>query len=476
MATLPNPIDETYIDFLKRKFQGRNFSPEFRARNPGYFDMRGEDAPPTKATWETYYRKAKPKTSATSSQDDGGMLSPLDGGPPALGFWDDPGLFGDQNLKGLGTLLKEGLGDLRHGINTGLREAERGWNEFTTGFPDYRSQDSIEKQQGYNLDEGLMQLPADLVPGYRDTNMSLDEELLPPIGDVVKDDGTRKTIYYSNIYEDSWNKGKPTPHAIRHDPIIGHAGIDNKYSRPERDASGEIFNRNRTFYPSAYEAEKWGPMSLVAQEEIKEGKENYVDPLFPNLDGVVGRFIKDEILNPVESRWEELQKEANKLWDEGPVNYVEKWAKNLDTKDVVSGAIGGVTKLLGLPMLPAWGIGNIGEMVMSEGHGQIGMPGTVMSDYYGDNRGTETISTVHGFADVPGVGVVAVDAQGRPLGGTGPQSGVYSYAFPGAGATPAGQEAYDTDGRGFEVTDDESEGGSAAYSEEEGYDDIEVAF
>ena len=101
MATLPNPIDETYIDFLKRKFQGRNFSPEFRARNPGYFDMRGEDAPPTKATWETYYRKAKPKPSATSSQDDGGMLSPLDGGPPALGFWDDPGPLGDQKLKGL---------------------------------------------------------------------------------------------------------------------------------------------------------------------------------------------------------------------------------------------------------------------------------------------------------------------------------------------------------------------------------------
>jgi hypothetical protein len=139
-----------------------------------------------------------------------------------------------------------------------------------------------------------------------------------------------------------------------------------------------------------------------------------------------------------------LQKEANKLWDEGPVNYVEKWAKNLDTKDVVSGAIGGVTSLLGVPMLPAWGIGKIGEMLMSEGHGQIGMPGTVMSDYYGDNRGTETISTVHGFADVPGVGVVAVDAQGRPLGGTGPQAGVYSYAFPGAGATTAGQAAYET--------------------------------
>ena len=162
MTVLPRPTKETDIDFLRRKLKGRNISPEFMARNPAYFDLQGEDSPTTPATWETFYRRAKPKTSVDSGRDEG-MFYP---DPPVTN--DLSKAYRDYYL----AQLQNAPSDLARGI-------KRGWNEFNTGFPDLRSQDSIAKQQGYNLDEGLMQLPADLVPGYHNTGMSFDEELLP---------------------------------------------------------------------------------------------------------------------------------------------------------------------------------------------------------------------------------------------------------------------------------------------------------
>ena len=146
MTVLPRPTKETDIDFLRRKLKGRNISPEFMARNPAYFDLQEEDSPTTPATWETFYRRAKPKTSVDSGRDEGM-------------FYPDPPVTNDLSK----AYRDYYLAQLQNAPSDLARSIKRGWNEFTTGFHDLRSQDSIAKQQGYNLDEGLMVAPGSII-------------------------------------------------------------------------------------------------------------------------------------------------------------------------------------------------------------------------------------------------------------------------------------------------------------------------
>ena len=236
MTTLPRPTKETYIDFLRRKLKGRNISPEFMARNPAYFDLRGEDAPPTQATWETFYRRAKPKTSV-----DSGTVEGL--------FYPDPPVTNAPS-------------DLARGI-------KRGWNEFTTGFPDLRSQDSIEAQQSALIDGKT----AYDTPGYRNTGMSLQQELMP-------------TNLWSGLYESELNPS-PSPEELgdfselsKFNPNVdvrGEAGILNyidEMIQNQVNPDGSVsLGRQAYNYDGLKQVEKWGPLSYAAQQQINEDKE-----------------------------------------------------------------------------------------------------------------------------------------------------------------------------------------------------------
>ena len=433
MTVLPRPTKETYIDFLRGKLKGRNISPEFMARNPAYFDLQGEDSPTTPATWETFYRRAKPKTSVDSGRDEG-MFYP---DPPVTN--DLSKAYRDYYL----AQLQNAPSDLARGI-------KRGWNEFTTGFPDLRSQDSIAKQQGYNLDEGLMQLPADLVPGYHNTGMSLQQELMPFTG-LLSDPGIHGFTSEARsvgprdigdpIYESEINRYTP-------EDIAWGLGFSGQYGKfdPNVDVRGEA--GIPALSNQAFGVSKWSPYeSRAAAETRKADEEKYGEPgLFPNLEGLIGDFIRDEIWSPVERGIGELKDFTN-----DPGKYVDDFIKNIDYKDAISTGVGiAVNKLapisggLGLFGIPGALASVVVQGMMSEGGGQIGMPGTVMEDYWQGEGTSPTVtqSTIHGYANVPGIGVVAVNALGQPLGGAAgtPQEGVYSRGW---SPTDAGQIAFD---------------------------------
>ena len=407
MTTLPRPTKETYIDFLRGKLKGRNISPEFMARNPAYFDLQGEDSPTTPATWETFYRRAKPKTSVDSGRDEG-MFYP---DPPVTN--DLSKAYRDYYL----AQLQNAPSDLARGI-------KRGWNEFNTGFPDFRSQDSIEAQQSALIDGRT----ASETPGYLNTGMSFDEGLLP----LLDMDNVASATTESPIGSSRPEERGDFSELSRFNPNIdvrGEAGIP------------ALSNQ-------AYSVSKWSPYeSRAAAETRKADEEKYGEPgLFPNLEGPIGNLIRDEIWGPIERGIGELKDFTN-----DPGKYVDDFIKNIDYKDAISTGVGiAVNQLapisggLGLFGIPGALASVVVQGMMSEGGGQIGMPGTVMEDYWQGEGTSPTVtqSTIHGYANVPGIGVVAVNALGQPLGGAAgtPQEGVYSRGW---SPTDAGQIAFD---------------------------------
>ena len=468
MTTLPRPTKETYIDFLKRKLKGRNISPEFMARNPAYFDLRGEDSPTTPATWETFYRRAKPKTSVDSGRDEG-MFSP---DPPNNIPYTKDGIFhapdGSIHVDMPKAYRDYYLAQADRTITNAPREFERAVNEFTTGFPDLRSQDSIAKQQGYNLDEGLMQLPADLVPGYHNTGMSLQQELMPFTG-LLSDPGihgfTSETRSVGPrgigdpIYESEINRYTP-------------AALDFWSFDPDVDVRGEA--GIPTLSNQAFGVSKWSPYeSRAAAETRKADEEKYGEPgLFPNLEGPIGNFIRDEIWSPVERGVGEVTD-----FIKSPVNYVEKWAKNLDYKDAISTGVGiAVNQLapisggIGLFGIPGALASVVVQGMMSEGGGQIGMPGQVEHSipitHADGTKGWSTTYTPDVISHFNSDGI-AVNVNGDPVLTPGPihspTSGHYQYGTPTKIDNTGTPESDDNEG-GHQAGDDwglEDESGMA---------------
>tara|TARA_R100001082_G_scaffold90390_1_gene56861 strand:- start:1200 stop:2465 length:1266 start_codon:yes stop_codon:yes gene_type:complete len=251
-------------------------------------------------------------------------------------------------------------------------------------------------------------------------------------------------------------------------------------NREARDRAGlmghpSLFDMTDTLMKGEFDnLEKWGwgPDNLVKGED-------YVDTLERGLFSGLGPFgeklggaIQEEVLNPVVEGVKDFKKEANELWDKGPVEYVEKVVGNLNTSTLVPKGAGMLGKygagLLGLGTIPAtiagYGIGKIAEMMMSEGGGQIGMPGIIADDYWnpgGTTLGPSTVSSIHGYAQTPD-GIRAVDIRGNILAEHNPNDPTrHGLLLGGWSPTEAGQIAYDErDGGGYVDSPVKGQGGN----------------
>ena len=395
---LPRPTNETYIDFLKRKLRGRNVSPEFRQRYPALFDSVQQTTSEPVANWETYYRQAKPTTSIQNNDD---------------GMGNTDGLFNPNDLSR--EYLDSFIANVQNAPQNIARSFERGFNELTTGLPDVRSNESILAERDANrvAGEHWDKMDRDQLKSFYDEN---------PGKYLMSDRGQESAV---NVY---------TPKSLEQYPYF----------------SPGLFDMTDTLMKDEFDnLEKWGWGPGITPVKGSD----YVDTLDRGLFSGLGSFgeklggaIQEEIVNPIKSGVDEFTS-----FVKDPSQYVEDKWNSMSTENVVPKGAGMLGKVgagfLGLGQIPAtmvgYGIGKIAEMMMSEGGGQIGMPGTVMSDYWGGQTPTVTQSTIHGFANVPGVGVVAVNALGQPLGGAAgtPQEGVYSR---GGSSTSAGQAAYET--------------------------------
>ena len=126
----------------------------------------------------------------------------------------------------------------------------------------------------------------------------------------------------------------------------------------------------------------------------------------------------------------------------------------MNTSTLVSKGAGMIGKygagLLGLGTIPAtmagYGIGKIAEMMMSEGGGQLGMPGIIADDYWnpgGSSLGPSTVSSIHGFAQT-GDGIFAVDNRGNILAELNTNDPTrHGLLLRGLTTTDAGQIAFD---------------------------------
>ena len=416
MTVLPRPTKETYTDFLKRKLEGRNVSPEFRQRYPALFDSVRQTTSEPVANWRTYYRQAKPTTSIQNNDD---------------GMGNTDGLFNPNDLSR--EYLDSFIADVQNAPRDIVRGVERGFNELTTGLPDVRSNESI-----------LAEIAANRAAGEKwskDYIDKVDKNLFTPNSRFDPD-----SSWAANIYTpDEWGATDRQKSWYQTNKEIYSPGLFDMTGDRMRDEFNKVVvvdpNTNRDVMKWS-----WGP------DEWYRG-EDYVDTLDRGLFSGLGSFgeklsgaIQEEIVNPIKSGVDEFTS-----FVKDPSQYVEDKWNSMSTEDVVPKGAGMLGKygagLLGLSTIPAtiagYGIGKIAEMMMSEGSGQIGMPGTVMSDYWGGQTPTVTQSTIHGFANVPGVGVVAVNALGQPLGGAAgtPQEGVYHKGW---SPTSAGQAAYET--------------------------------